>query len=155
MDGRATETKRKKGETHIQSQGLTAISPLVAINPNQGLATLEQAGLQTDDDKLHARAGMFANIIGDFGDIGVVERGVDFVEHEEGRRLVAVHGEEEGERGHGFLTPGQVLHVPEAFEGRHGVVFDAVQIGLVAVFHVEITKINKENWLGDCVQNEG
>lgn len=134
-----SKTTTKTKQTHIQSQRLATIRPLIPINPHQSLAALEQPRLQTNDNELHARAGMFANIAGDFGHIGVVERSVDLVEHEEGRRLVAVHGEEEGQRGHGFLAAGQVLHIAEAFERRHGVVFDAVEVGFVAVFHVEIS----------------
>lgn len=87
---------------------------------------MEQARLQANDDKLHARAGVVADIRGDFGDVGVVEGGVDFVQDEEGRGLVAVDGEEEGERGHGLFAAGEVLHVTEALERGHGVVFDPV-----------------------------
>lgn len=83
---------------------------------------------------------MVADIRGDLGDVGVVEGGVDFVQHEEGRWLVAVHGEQEGERRHCFLAAGEVLHVAEPLEGRHGVVFDSVQVGFVAVFHVKIAR---------------
>ena len=53
-----------------------------------------------------------------------------------------MHGEEEGERGHGLFAAGEVLHVAEALEGGHGVVFDAIEVRLVAVFHVEIAKLN-------------
>lgn len=101
--GKKQEKKEKKESAHIQSQRLAAICPLIPINPDQSLAALKQTGLQTNNNKLHTGAGMLANVIGDFGDVGVVERGVDFVEHEEGRGLVAVHCEEKGKRGHGFL----------------------------------------------------
>ena len=81
---------------------------------------------------------MLADIIRDLGHIRIIEGGVDLVQDEEGRRLVAVDGEEEGEGGHGFLAAGEVLHVAEALERGHGVVFDAVEVGLVGVFDVEV-----------------
>ncbi len=81
---------------------------------------------------------MLMDVVGNLGDICIIQRGVDLVEDEEWRGLVAVDGEEEGECGHCFFAAGEVFHVAEAFEGGHGVVFDAVEVGLVAVFHVEV-----------------
>lgn len=78
------------------------------------------------------------DIVGDPGDVGVVERGVDFIKDEEWRRLVRVHGEEESKGGHCLFAAGEVFHVSEALERRHGVVFDAVEIRLVRVFDVEV-----------------
>ena len=57
--------------------------------------------------------------------IRIVERRVDLVEHEKRRRRVRVDGEEQGQRGHGLFAAGQVLHIAEALEGGHRVVFDA------------------------------
>lgn len=69
---------------------------------------------------------MVADVGRDLGHVGVVEGGVDLVQDEKRGRLVAVDGEEEGEGGHGFFAAGEVFHVAEALEGRHGVVFDSV-----------------------------
>jgi hypothetical protein len=49
-----------------------------------------------------------------------------------------VHCEEEREGGHGFFSTREVFHVSEAFEGRHGVVFNAIEIGLVGIFDVKV-----------------
>lgn len=134
-----THEKRKEGGKHyIQRQRTTTIRRLIAINPHERLTPLKQPGLQTDHDKLHARPRVVTDVSRDLGDVGVVEGGVDFVKDEEGGGLVAVHGEEEGQRRHGFFAAGEVLHVAEAFERRHGVVFDSVEVGLVGVFDVEV-----------------
>lgn len=130
----------EKLATYVQRQGLAGIGALVAIDAHQRFAALEKASLQADDYELHAGTRVIADVRRDLGDVGVVQSGVDFVQHEEGRRLVAVHGEQEGQRRHGFLASGEVLHVAEPLEGRHGVVFDSVQVGFVAVFHVQIAR---------------
>ena len=91
---------------------------------------------------------MLADIIRDLGHVRIIEGGVDLVQDEEGRRLVAVDGEEEGEGGHGFLAAGEVLHVAEALERGHGVVFDAVEVGLVGVFDVEVAAGRGQNVSG-------
>lgn len=41
---------------YIEGQDLGAVRALVSVHADQGLAALEKAGLQTDDDELHARA---------------------------------------------------------------------------------------------------
>ena len=92
---------------------------------------------------------MLVDVVCNLGDVGVVEGGVDLVEDEEGRGLVAVDGEEEGEGGHCFFAAGEVLHVAEALEGGHGVVFDAVEVGLVAIFHVEVAREVLVSWTGN------
>ena len=81
---------------------------------------------------------MLADIIRNLRHIGIIQRSVHFVEDKERGRLVAVHGEEEGEGGHCLLAAGKVFHVAETFEGRHGVVFDAREVGLVFFFDVEV-----------------
>lgn len=113
---------------------------MIAINADQSFAALEKAGLEADDDELHAGTGVVADVGRDLRDVGVVERGVDFVQHEERRRLVAVNGEQERQSRHRLLPAGEVLHIAKALEGRHGVIFDSVQVGFVAVFHVEIAR---------------
>ena len=81
---------------------------------------------------------MLSYVLGDSSNVRIVESGVYFVEDEKGTRLVRVDCEEEGEGGHCFFAAGQVLHVSEAFERRHGVVFQPGEVGLVGVFYVQI-----------------
>jgi len=42
--------------TYIEGQRFGAVRALVSVYANEGLAALEKAGLQTDDNKLHPRA---------------------------------------------------------------------------------------------------
>lgn len=46
---------------------------------------------------------------------------------------IPVYGEEQRERGDGLLSAGEVGHGLEALAGRHAVVVDAVQVGLLGV----------------------
>jgi len=55
-----------------------------------------------------------------------------------GRSFSAFEEEYTYESSHGFLATGQVLHVAEALQRRHGVVFDTAEIWLVCLFEVEI-----------------
>lgn len=89
---------------------------------------------------------MLSNILANPCHIGIIQRGVYFVQDEKGGRLVAVDGEEEGESGDGFLAAGEVLHVTEAFEGGHGVVFYPREVGLVTIFYVEVAKGGGGEW---------
>lgn len=125
--------------TYIKRQRLAAIRPLIPINPHQRLAALKQSRLQTDDDELHPRRSMLANVIRDLRHIGIIQRSIDLIKHEERRWLVAVHCKEEGQGRHGLLAARKVVHVSEALERRHRVVFDAGEVGLVGVFDIEVT----------------
>ena len=82
---------------------------------------------------------MLAYVVGDLCYIGIVQCSIDFVKHKEGRRLIAVDCEKKGEGGHGLFAAREMIHVSEAFERWHGVVFDAGEIGLIGVFDVEVT----------------
>lgn len=104
-------------------------------------------------DVLEVGAGNVLDVASDASDVGVVERGIDLVEHEEGRGVVAVRaekmvsleyeqvaeceqssrvdGEEEREGSHGTLSSRKLVHVAEALHGRHRVVLDAVQVGFL------------------------
>lgn len=112
---------------------------LIPENSHQRLRMLEQPSLQTDDNKLESRTRLATDIIADLLDVIIVESSIDFVEDEEGRGLIGVDGEEEGESGHGLFSSGEMLHVAETLHRRHGVVLDAVEVGLVGVFHVEVS----------------
>lgn len=66
-------------------------------------------------------------------------------------------GKEEGEGRHCLLAPGEVLHVAETLERRHGVILDTIQVGLVGVFNIQVpvycqkrypVKKKKKSYLG-------
>lgn len=42
--------------TYIKGQDLGTVGTLVSVHTNQSLAALEETGLETDDNELHARA---------------------------------------------------------------------------------------------------
>ena len=67
---------------------------------------------------------------GEAADVGLVERGVDFVEDAEGRGLELEDADEERERGEGFFSAGEEEDVLELFAGRRG---DDVDAGLGGV----------------------
>ena len=131
--------KHHNDTTHIQRKSFTTIRTLISINPHESLAALEKTRFQTDNDELHAGLGMLTNVVGDLGNVRVVQGGIDFVENEERRRLIAVNGKEQCQGGHGLLATRKMIHVAKALEGRHGVIFDAFQIGFVGVFDVKIS----------------
>ena len=81
---------------------------------------------------------MVMDVIGNPGDVGVVKCCVDLIKHEEWRWLVRVNREEKGKSGHCLLASGEMLHVTEPFEGRHRVVLDTIQVGLVGVFDIQV-----------------
>lgn len=123
--------KRYNRETHIESQRLAAILYLITVDANKSLTVLEETGLQTDDNELHAGGGVVVNVVGDTGHVGIVESSINLVEHEEGRWLVGVNGKQQSERCHGLLTTRQVLHIAESLQGRHSVVLDTVEVWLI------------------------
>jgi hypothetical protein len=134
----SSSTRRWNGVTHIQRQRLGAVDLLVSKDTHQTLTTLEQTSLQTNNNELHSRTRMLLDIVLDLLYVGVIERSIDLIKNEERTGLVRVHSEEECEGSHRLLTTGKMLHVTEALEGRHGMVFDARQIWAVAVLDVEI-----------------
>ena len=69
--------------TYIHSQCFTAVRRLIAVDAHQGFAVLEKTSLQTDDDELHPRGSMVADIVGNPRDVGIVESGINLVEDEE------------------------------------------------------------------------
>lgn len=73
---------------YIKRQRLGAISLLISEDPYQALTTLEQASLETDDNKLHAWPSMFSDIVLDLFDVCIIKSSIYFVEHEEGTWLI-------------------------------------------------------------------
>lgn len=120
--------------SQIQRQSPRRINALIPHDTHQRLTILKQTGLETDDHKLHARARMIPHIRRQTRGVRIVERGVDLVEDEEWARRVCVDGKEECEGGHCFFAAGEVLHVAEALQWGHGVVFDTREVGFVVIF---------------------
>ena len=89
----STASRGLEGITYIQSQSLGAVRLLISEHTDQTLTALEQTSLQTDDDELHPRTSMFADVVLDLLHVGVIERGVNLIKHEKGARMVGVHGE--------------------------------------------------------------
>jgi hypothetical protein len=70
--------------------------------------------------------------------IHTVQRGIHFIQHEKRTGLVAVNRKQQRQRRNRLLAAGQVLHVAEPLERRHGVVLEPGQVRLRRVFHVEV-----------------
>ena len=125
----------------------------VGTDADEGVRVAVKLLLERDDDGLQS-ARLASDEAGHLADVGVVQRRVDLVQHEERSRLVAVtrtkisstdrdtetrrprspvDGEEQRQSGHRFLASGQVGHGLEALARRHAVVVDAVQVGLLGV----------------------
>lgn len=69
---------------------------------------------------------MVVNVVRDTSNIGIVERGINFVQDEERRGLVRMDGKQKSQCGHGLFATREVLHVSEPLQRGHSMVFDAV-----------------------------
>jgi len=49
------DSQVERSSTDIKRQDFRAVRSLISVHSNQRLAALEEAGLETNDDKLHAR----------------------------------------------------------------------------------------------------
>ena len=111
---------------HLGDQGSTLPHlDSVGGDPDQGVGMRVELLLQGDHHDVH-RAFLTLDIGGDLADVGVVQGGVNLVQDEEGSRLVAVDGEEQGQGRDGFLSARQVGHRLESFTRSHTVVVDAL-----------------------------
>jgi hypothetical protein len=81
---------------------------------------------------------MFTDILRHTPNIHIIQRGIHLIEHEERTGLVTMNREQQRQRRNRFLATTQMLHIPEALQRGHSVVFQAGKIGLGAVFHVEV-----------------
>ena len=68
---------------HVEIQSSRTVHVLVSINTNEGITPLVQRAFQTDHDELERPRGVRPDVVRDFGDVGVIERSVDFIQHEE------------------------------------------------------------------------
>jgi hypothetical protein len=62
---------------------------LIAVDSNKGVTTFIQGALQADDNKLERIGRLAPDIVGDLGNVGVVQRSVYFIKDEKWCRLVA------------------------------------------------------------------
>lgn len=81
---------------------------------------------------------MVTDVVGNLGHVRIIQSGIDFVKDEERGRLVAVHSEQKRQRRHRLFPSRKMLHVPEALERWHSVVFDAIEVGFVRILHVQV-----------------
>jgi len=75
--------------TYIQRQRARAVHILVSVDSNQGVATLIQRTLQADDNELERVRCLAPDVVGDLGNIGVVQSSIYFVENKKWCRLIA------------------------------------------------------------------
>ncbi len=85
-----------------------------------------------DDDELGG-GGHLCDELCEAADVGLVERGVDFVEDAEGRGLELEDSDEQREGGEGLFSAGEQEDVLELLARRRG---DDLDAGLVGVFGV-------------------
>ena len=83
------DREAKKKRAYVQSERARAVQLLVAVYTNERVPTLVQGSLETNDDKLERVRRVRADIIGDLGDVRIVQRGVYLVEDEERAWLIA------------------------------------------------------------------
>ena len=125
---------------HLGDQGSTLPHlDSVGGDPDQGVGMRVELLLQGDHHDVH-RAFLTLDIGGDLADVGVVQGGVNLVQDEEGSRLVAVDGEEEGEGRDGFLSSGQVGHGLEPLARSHAVVVDSLQRKVTSFIYCKETE---------------
>lgn len=61
---------------------------MISVDTNERISTLVERALQTDDNKLETVRGLSSNVVGNLGDVGVIECGIDLIQNEERGRLV-------------------------------------------------------------------
>ena len=89
-------------------------------NADQLVAGLHGAFAVGDDDEL-GLSRHFAQKRAQAADVGVIQRGIDFVQEAEWRRVQAEEREDERERGQGFFAAGEDAQVFDFFARRaHG-----------------------------------
>jgi hypothetical protein len=64
---------------------------LIPVDSHQRMRPLIQGSFERDDDELESIRAMLTDISGHFGDVGIVQRCVHFVQDEEGRWLETKH----------------------------------------------------------------
>mmetsp|Transcript_20596 Transcript_20596/g.64355 ORF Transcript_20596/g.64355 Transcript_20596/m.64355 type:complete len:394 (+) Transcript_20596:252-1433(+) len=122
----------------VEGHRVRALQLSVAVDADEALRLLVKVVLERDDDELElALVGARADELCDACHVDVVERSVNLVHHEEGRRAVVVHRKQQRQRRQRALAAGELLHVAEALGGRHGGELDAVQVRLGRVLERE------------------
>jgi hypothetical protein len=62
---------------------------LIAVDSNKGVTTLIQGTLQADDNELERVGCLTPDIVGDLGNVCIIQSSVYFIKDEKWRRLVA------------------------------------------------------------------
>ena len=88
----------------VEAQADHAADRVVADgDPVEGVGGLDRAAVVGDDDELRP-FGELSQRLREAADVGLVERGIDLVEHAEGRRADLEHREQQRDRGQGPLA---------------------------------------------------
>mmetsp|Transcript_1337 Transcript_1337/g.4126 ORF Transcript_1337/g.4126 Transcript_1337/m.4126 type:complete len:222 (-) Transcript_1337:198-863(-) len=89
----------------VEGHRVRALQLSVAVDADEALRLLVKVVLERDDDELElALVGARADELCDARHVDVVERGVNLVHHEEGRRAVVVHRKQQRQRRQRALT---------------------------------------------------
>jgi hypothetical protein len=71
---------------------------------------------------------MLSDVVCDPADVGIIECGINLIQDEEGRRLIAVDGKQQSKSRHCLFSARQLVHVSETLHRWHGVVLDPAQV---------------------------
>lgn len=118
------------------------------IDANKCIGLVEELLFEADHNQLHIVARAVQNVLDDLriaaldfklsmiahlADVGVVEGGVDLVEHKKWRWVAGVDGEEKCESSDRLLATTQIVHRSKAFAGCNAIEIDSVKVGLFLV----------------------
>jgi len=107
---------------------------LVSVNSAQCICVRIEGVLQRYHNNLKAvLIHSVSDVSHNLGDIVVVQRRIDFIQHEEGRRLVAVDGKQQSQRSHRLFASRKLFDIAEPLQRWHGIVFDSAQVRLFGI----------------------
>lgn len=99
----------------------------VRCNAHQRISMSVKFLLQRDDNRLQILR-LFANVPSDLANVRIVEGRIDFVQHKERCRLIAVYGKQQRQRCDRLFATAQIAHGLKPFAGRNTIVIDALQV---------------------------
>ena len=80
-DSGSAATRALSDITYVQSQSSRAVHLLITVDTDQRIALLVQGAFQADDYELESLRRMLTDVVGNFGNVGVVKSCVDFVQY--------------------------------------------------------------------------
>mmetsp|Transcript_21998 Transcript_21998/g.70240 ORF Transcript_21998/g.70240 Transcript_21998/m.70240 type:complete len:509 (-) Transcript_21998:412-1938(-) len=121
----------------VKRDRLRRIDALFAIDAHKRVRAVEEGVLERNHHALKV-GRVSADVRGHLVHVRGIKRSIALIHDEEGRWVIAMHGEEESERCDGLLPARQLVHVPEPLGGRHRVVLDAAQVRLLGVVQGQV-----------------